>query len=262
MRPHTARHIEANAASGHHAVVIRIECSDSADRKAVSPMGIRHGVSCTNDPRKRGDVFKLFRNFLVHVADEALAAIDDRRHAHRLDSLYLPGSLGQFLNLRDVHGLGLLKLDIDDALGAPFPWPILDNGKFRQCRAFDLNGRVVPLDRDGFPRCDAVKAATIDRHAEVPENHASRRYLEDERVQPVDKQKLSIRSSALDIDRFGEVDFRGIGHDGRHGKRRLLEGLFQRWPYSADADVCIVRKMGCFQNFTFSPAFHQMLHRA
>ena len=29
-----------------------------------------------------------------------------------------------------------LELDIDNALGAPFRWPILDNGKFRQCRAF------------------------------------------------------------------------------------------------------------------------------
>jgi hypothetical protein len=225
-------------------------------------MSIRHGISGSDNPWKRSDVFQLFRNFLIHVANEALAAIDDRPHAHRLDSLYLPGGLGQFLNLRDVHGLFLFKLDIDDALGTPFARPILPHAQLRQRRALDLNGRVVSLDQDRFASCDAAQPVAIDTDLEVPKDHTSGRHLENERIQPVDEQKLSIWSSAFDIDRFSEVDFRGIGHDGRHGKRCLFEGCFQRWPNSADADVRVMRKMGCFQNFASSPAFHMMFDRA
>ena len=56
MRPHTTRHVETNAASGYYAALVRIKRSDPADRKAISSVGVRHGVSGSGNAWKRGNV--------------------------------------------------------------------------------------------------------------------------------------------------------------------------------------------------------------
>ncbi len=75
--------------------MIGIERRDAADRETVTPMGIRHGVGGLHDPGKRRDIHRLLEDLVVHVADQILVGVDDRRHAHRAVGLDRATSWGR-----------------------------------------------------------------------------------------------------------------------------------------------------------------------
>src|SRR5208337_4658861 len=106
-------------------------------------------------------------------------------------------------------------------------------------------GRAVPLYRDCLAGCDAAKLVALDSDLECSENHAPRRHLENDRVQPIDEQKLCIWCIALDLHGFLEFDLGRVGHHGRHCQRRLLERGCKGWPSAADTNVRVMRKMAC-----------------
>jgi hypothetical protein len=101
---HAAGNVEADAAARHHAAVIRIEGGDPADREAVAPMRVRHGVGGAHDARQGGDIRRLFVDLVVHLADQRLVAIEDRRHAHLPRRLDMPFALACLFQPRDIHG--------------------------------------------------------------------------------------------------------------------------------------------------------------
>ena len=82
QRPHATRNVEAHATGRHHAAAIRIERRDAANRKAVSPMRVRHRVRRPLDPRQHRDVGDLFVYLRVHLAHEPFGRVDDPGHAH------------------------------------------------------------------------------------------------------------------------------------------------------------------------------------
>jgi hypothetical protein len=55
-RTHTAGNIETDTACGDNASGIRVEGCDAADREAVAPVRVRHGVGCADDAGKPGDI--------------------------------------------------------------------------------------------------------------------------------------------------------------------------------------------------------------
>ena len=88
QRAHTAGDVEADATGRDHPSLVRIERRHAADRKAIAPMCIRHGVSGLLYAGQGGDIADLFKYLLIHGLDQFLISIDDRRHPHfplRLD---------------------------------------------------------------------------------------------------------------------------------------------------------------------------------
>ena len=81
-RAHAAGDIEPDAAGRNDAALVGIEGRHAADGKAVAPMGVGHGIGCSDNARQRGDVCGLLVDLIVHVADQVFVGIDDRRHTH------------------------------------------------------------------------------------------------------------------------------------------------------------------------------------
>ena len=59
-RADATRNIEADAARRDDAAELRVEGRHPADRKAVAPMRIRHGVASLDDAGQRSDIGRLF----------------------------------------------------------------------------------------------------------------------------------------------------------------------------------------------------------
>jgi hypothetical protein len=88
-RAHATGNVEADATGRHDAALVRIEGRDSANREAIAPVGVRHGIRRPDDPRQGRDVGCLLVDLVVHVADEVFVGINDRRDQHspvRLDT--------------------------------------------------------------------------------------------------------------------------------------------------------------------------------
>jgi hypothetical protein len=56
MRAHAAGDVEADAARRHNSILLGVERGNAADREAVAPVGVGHGVGSAHDARQRGDV--------------------------------------------------------------------------------------------------------------------------------------------------------------------------------------------------------------
>ena len=78
-RAHAAGDIEADAARRHDAALVRIEGRHAADRETIAPVGVRHGIGRLHDSGQRRDIGRLLVDFVVHVADQLLIGVDDRR---------------------------------------------------------------------------------------------------------------------------------------------------------------------------------------
>jgi len=105
---HSAGDVEADAARGNHAALIGIESGDAADRKAVSPVRIRHGIGGPDDAGEPGDVDRLLIHLPVHRAQQRLGREDHGRHAHvivRADLPLMRGSPGEEIQVHgsDIH---------------------------------------------------------------------------------------------------------------------------------------------------------------
>src|SRR5690606_36639334 len=100
---HAAGDVEADAASGHYAVLPGIEGRDAAHGETVSPVGIRHGVHGGDDARQPRHVGRLYRHFVVHGADESLVAVDDHGHAHVAIGIQAPARAVFGFQSADVH---------------------------------------------------------------------------------------------------------------------------------------------------------------
>ena len=101
---HAAGDIEAHAAGGDHAALIGVEGGDPADRKAVSPVGIGHGIGCLDDPRQGSDVGDLFEHLVIHGANQLRAGVDDARNPHGAALIIAPLEFRYPGQLRRVHG--------------------------------------------------------------------------------------------------------------------------------------------------------------
>ena len=100
---HAAGNVEPHPAGRHHAAGVGIERCHPADRKAVAPVRVRHGIGRLDDARQGGDVGELFQDFVVHFADQRLVGKDHRRHAHPADRRDLPFDLRHLLKLGKIH---------------------------------------------------------------------------------------------------------------------------------------------------------------
>ena len=98
-----AGNVEAHAAGRNHTACVRVERGHAADGKAVTPVGIGHGVRRLDDAREHGDVDRLFVDLLVHVADELFAGINHRRHAHGAVGRDFPFVFGASGEKRGIH---------------------------------------------------------------------------------------------------------------------------------------------------------------
>ena len=116
-RAHAARDVEADAAGRHDAALLGIERRDAADREAVAPMGVRHGVGRLHDAGQRRDIDRLLEDLVVHVADQLLVGVDDRRHAHRAVRLDAPRRRIDAGETSGIHGRS--PLHVHDAGGRP-----------------------------------------------------------------------------------------------------------------------------------------------
>src|SRR5690606_6478035 len=83
-------------------------------------------------------------------------------------------------------------LHIDDTLGKPRAVRFLRHLEAGVRRPFDLDGRIVLRRVHRLSPRPALERAAVDAHAELTEQHAAGRHLVDERVQPIDEQKLMI----------------------------------------------------------------------
>lgn len=89
---HTAANIETDAARGNDAAKIGIERRDSANRKAVAPMPIRHHIRSADDARQRRHTRRLLDHFVVHMQQKVLISMDDDR-----DRIAPDGSIRQVI---------------------------------------------------------------------------------------------------------------------------------------------------------------------
>ncbi len=82
MAAHAAGDVETHTAGRDHAAFRRVEGGDPADRKAITPMGVGHGVGRGDDTGQTGDVRHLLADLLVHSLDQVTVGIDDAGNAH------------------------------------------------------------------------------------------------------------------------------------------------------------------------------------
>ena len=99
---HAAGDVEADAAGRDHALV-RVEGRHAADREAVAPVGIGHGVGRLQDTRQPGHVRGLLEDLVVHLLDQIATRVDHRRHPHARVGLDAPFGLGDAGQFRQVH---------------------------------------------------------------------------------------------------------------------------------------------------------------
>jgi hypothetical protein len=90
QKANPAPDVVADAARGDHALG-DVERRDSADRKAVAPVDVRHRVGRAHDAREAGNVPDLLERVLeLTRLDHAPARKDPARHPHRRPLLELP----------------------------------------------------------------------------------------------------------------------------------------------------------------------------
>ena len=82
QRAHAAGDIEPDAAGGYDSALFRRKCRNAADRKAVAPMGVRHGIGAGNDAGQGGDVNHLRLDLVVHVGNQIGRRVEHGGHAH------------------------------------------------------------------------------------------------------------------------------------------------------------------------------------
>lgn len=108
-RAHAAGDVETDPACRHHTAVLGIEGRDPADRKAVSPMGIRHRIRGADDARQHRDLGDLLVDLVVHRRDQLARREDHRGHTHRAPRPHPPFEIGLLFEAREVHDPVLLR---------------------------------------------------------------------------------------------------------------------------------------------------------
>ena len=100
----------------------------------------------------------------------------------------------------------------------------------------------MPRHIDSFTRERRLQPGVLDADCKVCEQHVSYRHLVNNRVEPIDKQKLEIRRFARHLhgDEFLHL---GVRNDGGQGDCRLLERFGACCSEATYANVSIVRKM-------------------
>jgi hypothetical protein len=101
---HAAGDVESHAARRYDAALVGVERRHAADREAVAPVRVGHGIGSVYDSGQGRDVHRLLVDLMVHVADERFARIDHRRHAHRPVHGNLPFMVGAPPEKARVHG--------------------------------------------------------------------------------------------------------------------------------------------------------------
>ncbi len=141
QRAHAAGNVETHAARRHDAALIGVEGGHPADRKAVSPMRIRHRKRCLDDARQRGDVGDLLGDLVVHSPDQRLVRIDDPRHPHLPGLRQLPLVAADPLQPSRIHGLSLPRRTPPAASQTRRPLPDLRPSRRRQRAGWALRHR-------------------------------------------------------------------------------------------------------------------------
>ena len=157
-----------------------IEGGDAANRKAIAPMRVGHGVGGPHDPRQLRDIGDLLEDLVVHFGNERFCGEDHAgtRISPRAGCAIRTSE--SFLQTREVHRDMSPKLsgsNIDDALRAPSPRLILLHGKFREGRSFNFHCRRMTLAGYRFSMRPAVEKTVLDLNLEGAENHTSLRHL-------------------------------------------------------------------------------------
>ncbi len=102
--PYAAGDIEADPAARYHTAQFRIEGRDPANGKAITPVGIRHGVGGFDDTGQGGHLGDLLIDFLIHAFDQFFAGINDAGNPHIPVGFDAPFGGRLLLESRDVHG--------------------------------------------------------------------------------------------------------------------------------------------------------------
>ena len=129
-------------------------------------MGIGHGIGGLNDSRQRGHIGRLLVHLVIHVADQVLVGIDDRRHAHGAIRLDAPGRSIDARETVCVH-LSAHSYVYDTACRPQaVRFPRYAQGGVG--RALRLTGRRMPRHVDGSPHnvaCSRVPSIVTAKRA-------------------------------------------------------------------------------------------------
>ena len=80
--PHAARDVESDPASGDYAARLRIERCNTADRKPIAPVGVRHDIGSADNSREARDIDDLLQYLVVHLRNEPRIPENHRGHPH------------------------------------------------------------------------------------------------------------------------------------------------------------------------------------
>jgi hypothetical protein len=99
-----AGNIETDAAGRDNAPLLGVERGHATNRKAVAPVGIRHGVGGLDNAGESGHVTDLLIDLEIHVLNQRTSGVDDAGHAHLAGGLDPPLELGFAGQQARVHG--------------------------------------------------------------------------------------------------------------------------------------------------------------
>ena len=100
---HSTGNIKSHSPGRHHPAAIRIKGCHSANRKTITPMGIRHGIRGLDNSGKGGHVGDLFIDFLIHSLNQVVSGKNDPRHAHLSLWWNMPFVFGNLGQLGTIH---------------------------------------------------------------------------------------------------------------------------------------------------------------
>ena len=107
QRPHPAGDVEAHPTRRDHAVLFA-EGRHPPNGKAITPVGVGHGIGGLHDAGQAGHVGDLLQHLVVHLAQQGFAGIQDAGNPHGGSGLEPPLKLG-FLNQAGYIHRGLLQ---------------------------------------------------------------------------------------------------------------------------------------------------------
>ena len=94
---HSAVDVVSDSARGNHAVFFGIGCANSADRKAIAEMNIRHGQRILHNSRQVGNVCDLSQRIVFpNLGDEVFVRINAARNSHAALSRDFPEIIVNF----------------------------------------------------------------------------------------------------------------------------------------------------------------------
>ncbi len=103
QRAHAAGDVKADAAGRNDPALIGVECSHTADGKAITPVGVRHHETRRDDARQLSHVDRLLVDFLVHAPNQLAVAVDDSGNAHAPAGVYAPNVVRDLRQSIQIH---------------------------------------------------------------------------------------------------------------------------------------------------------------